>query len=238
MDSILHIFNSELTSGQFSFLLLLVSFLGGVVASISPCNLSILPIVIGYVGGYGEKDNTKNFIQMLFFVLGLSLTMTVLGVLSGSLGLVLKSVLNSYWILFLASIFLIMGLNLLGVLDIYIPPVIKEMPKNTKNGFIIIPFLVGIFFGLASTPCATPILVSIIGLASVAKNIFLASVMLFLFSLGEGLIIILAASFTSFLKNLKAHSKITELITKISAVLLILSALIIYYYLIVLKHLH
>lgn len=238
MDSILHIFNSEIASGQFSFLLLLVSFLSGIVASISPCNLSILPIVIGYVGGYGEKDNYKNFIQMLFFVLGLSVTMTVIGILSGSLGLVLKSVLNVYWILFLASIFLIMGLNLLGVLDIYIPPIIKEMPKNTKNGFVIIPFLVGVFFGLASTPCATPILISIVGLASIAKNIFLASVMLFLFSLGEGLIIILTASFTSFLKNFKAHSNITEVITKISGFLLIFSALVIYYYLIVIKHLH
>ena len=49
------------------YLMFLASFIGGVVASISPCSLSILPLIIGYVGGYSEQKPLKIFVQMIFF---------------------------------------------------------------------------------------------------------------------------------------------------------------------------
>lgn len=52
------------------YLMFLASFIGGVVASISPCSLSILPLIIGYVGGYSEQKPLKTFVQMIFFVIG------------------------------------------------------------------------------------------------------------------------------------------------------------------------
>ena len=48
-------------------LLFALSFLGGLVASISPCSLAMLPIIIGYVGGYSKESPAKTFLQMLFF---------------------------------------------------------------------------------------------------------------------------------------------------------------------------
>ena len=45
-------------------LLYLISFVGGLVASLSPCSLAMLPIIVGYVGGYSTENPAKTFLQM------------------------------------------------------------------------------------------------------------------------------------------------------------------------------
>ena len=50
-----------------------ISFLGGLIASVSPCSLSMLPLIVGYVGGYSDEKPTKILVQMMFFVLGASI---------------------------------------------------------------------------------------------------------------------------------------------------------------------
>ena len=84
-------------------------------------------------------------------------------------------------------------------------------------------------FALAGTPCSTPILAGIMAFASVSENILFAVLMLFLFALGQGLILILAGVFTSTLKNMQSFVKISEILLKICGGLLILSGLYIFY---------
>ena len=60
MNSLNEIFAN---AGNAKAILLLASFLGGVVASISPCSLAMLPIVIGYIGGYANQPLSKTVIQ-------------------------------------------------------------------------------------------------------------------------------------------------------------------------------
>ena len=48
------------------YVMFLASFIGGLIASISPCSLSMLPLIVGYVGGYGEDKPAKTFVQMIF----------------------------------------------------------------------------------------------------------------------------------------------------------------------------
>jgi cytochrome c biogenesis protein CcdA len=65
--------------------------------------------------------------------------------------------------------------------------------------------------------------------ASVSKNILFAILMLFLFALGQGLILIMAGVFTSSLKNMQSMVKVSEFLLKLSGFLLILSGLYIFY---------
>lgn len=217
-----------ISQGEFSLLLLLISFFGGILASISPCSLGVLPLIIGYVGGYSDNDKLKTFIQLCSFVLGLGFVLTVIGLICAVTGNVFRSIGGAYFILFLASLILVLGLNLLGMIDINFSPLIKKIPQNKASGLFLYPFLIGMVFALSTSPCSTPILAGIMSFAVLSKKLLLAALMLFLFSIGQGMIIVLAGVFTSFLKGVKNIANISEILLKVSGVLLVVSALIIY----------
>lgn len=218
------------TSGNnVSLLALMLSFTGGIIASISPCSLAMLPIIIGYIGGYSNDKPLKTFIQMMFFVLGMSLVFSIIGIICALTGRVFVSVAPAYFLLIIASLLLIMGLNVLGVLELNMPVIIKQMPASEKKGFILYPMLLGSVFALAGTPCSTPILAGIMAFASLSDNILYAVSLLFLFSLGQGIILVLAAVFTSTVKGLRNYANITNVLVKSSGVFLIFASFYIYY---------
>ena len=67
-------------------LLFALSFFGGLVASISPCSLAMLPIIIGYIGGYSKEKPLKTFLQMLFFVFGTAIVFSIIGIICAITG--------------------------------------------------------------------------------------------------------------------------------------------------------
>lgn len=215
-------------NGEFSILFLLISFLGGVLSSISPCSLGMIPLIVGYVGGYGDSDKFKTFIQLTSFVFGLSFVLTIIGVICALTGNVFASFGGSYWVLFLASLILLFGLNLLGLIELNFNPLIKRFPKGNSTSLFIYPFVIGALFAFAASPCSTPILAGIMSFATLTNNILLAGLMLLAFSLGQGVVVVLAGIFTSFLKGIKNFSFFSEILMKVSGILLVVCAIFIY----------
>lgn len=223
MDNLANLFNSQTSI----YLLFVASFLGGVIASVSPCSLSMLPLIVGYVGGYSKEKPLKILVQMLFFVLGTGIVFSAIGVICALTGKVFVG--NPYFSLIIASIILIMGLKILEIIDFELPVFIKEMPKNKYNNDYLYPLVLGAAFALIGTPCSTPILAGIMAFASMSANIVNAAIMLFSFSVGQGVILILAALLTSRLKASENFYKISDIIMKICGILLILVSVYIYY---------
>ena len=219
----------NINGDTFRFTMLIVSFLGGVVASISPCSLAMLPIIIGYVGGYSEEKPFKTFLQMCVFILGTAVVFSAIGIICAISGKVFVSFFGSYFGLIIASFLVVMGLKLMDILDFEFPVIIKSIPKNEKNLAYLYPFLIGMIFALAGTPCSTPILAGIMAFAAMGKNLFAAIAMLFLFAVGQGVILIIAGLFTSGVKNLRKFANFSDVLLKISGTLLILVALYLYY---------
>ena len=219
---------AQLFSSQTSILILFgASFLGGVVASVSPCSLSMLPLIIGYIGGYSKEKPLKTFSQMLVFVAGSGVVFSVIGLICAMTGKVFVG--NPYFSLVVASIILIMGLKILNILDFEFPVFIKEMPKNKYNNDYVYPFILGAAYALIGTPCSTPILAGIMGFASMSANIVNSIMMLFLFSVGQGIILVIAACLTSKIKTGETFYKISDIVMKICGILLILVSVYIYY---------
>ena len=143
---------------------------------------------------------------MLFFVLGTAIVFSIIGIICAITGKVFISFAGGYFGIFLAGIIMVMGLKLIGVLDFELPVIIKEMPKNNGTNTFLYPIILGGIFALAGTPCSTPILAGIMAFASLSASIAQAIIMLFLFALGQGLILILAGFLTSHLKVQKFRS--------------------------------
>ena len=189
----------------------------------------MLPIIIGYIGGYSDAKPLKTFVQMLFFVFGTAIVFSIIGIICAITGKVFISFAGGYFGIFLAGIIMVMGLKLIGVLDFELPVVIKEMPKNDGTNTYLYPVILGGVFALAGTPCSTPILAGIMAFASLSASIAQAILMLFLFSLGQGLILILAGFLTSHLKNWKGFYKFSDWLLKISGGLLVIASIYIFY---------
>ncbi len=219
---------TQLFTNQSSIYILFgASFLGGLISSISPCSLSMLPLIIGYIGGYSEAKPMRTLLQMIIFVIGTGLVFAVIGGICAFTGKMFVG--NPYFALIVASIVMIMGLKILGVIEFELPVIVKEIPQNKVNNDFLYPLILGAVFALIGTPCSTPILASIMAFASMSAKISYAVIMLFLFSVGQGLILIIAGFLTSKLKSNEKFYQISETIMKISGVLLILVALYIFY---------
>ena len=172
MDNLVQVFSN--TSQTAWYILLIASFIGGVLASLSPCSLAMLPLIIGYVGGYSKETPFKTFLQLCCFILGTAIVFTIIGIVCALTGKVFASALGGYFTLVIASLLLVMGLKLLEILDFETPTIVKAMPVNSTNSIFLYPILLGITFALAGTPCSTPILAGIMAFAAIGKNLSLA----------------------------------------------------------------
>lgn len=223
MESLTQLFSTQSSV----YILFGASFLGGLIASISPCSLSMLPLIIGYIGGFSDEKPLKTLLQMIFFVIGTGIVFSIIGLICALTGKIFVG--NPYFALVIASIIMIMGLKIIGVIEFELPAVIKEIPKNKFNNDFLYPLLLGAVFALIGTPCSTPILASIMAFASISAKISSAVIMLFLFSIGQGLILIIAGFLTSKIKSNENFYKISEKILQISGFLLILVSIYIFY---------
>lgn len=172
-------------------------FLGGILSSSSPCVLATIPLVIGYVGGYSEGDRRKAVLYSLTFILGLSLTFTVLGAIASVIG-GLFGMVSRTWYFVVGGIAVVMGLHLIGLFEWNLPIPIHLQPK--KRG-ILGAFLLGLFFGIVSSPCATPVLALILTFVATKGEVVYGTSLLFIYALGHCALIFLAGTATGFVEN-------------------------------------
>ena len=133
MNNLVQIFSNSASAW---YLLLGAAFLGGVIASVSPCSLAMLPLIIGYVGGYSKETPLRTFVQLCFFIFGTAIVFSVIGILCAVTGSVFASAFGGYFTLLMASLLLVMGLKLLNILDFELPVIVKSMPVNNGSSLI------------------------------------------------------------------------------------------------------
>ena len=181
-------------------------FFGGVLTSIGPCNLSMAPVVVAFVGGGKPAGRLRGFWLSFFFTLGSSLTFAVLGVLASLVGGVFgpaKSIL--YYIV--AAVCIAVALNMFGVFNLNLPVADVSSVGKWKSGTIG-AFLLGMTVGLAGSQCGTPVLVVILSLVMSKGLVAYGAGLLFVYGLGRGVPIVVAGTFTSVLKAMPRLAKV------------------------------
>ncbi|MHB8171491.1 MAG: cytochrome c biogenesis protein CcdA [Thermincolia bacterium] len=202
------------------WLILLLVFLGGIITSLSPCILSMLPVMVGYVGGLEQPSKTKGFLTSGAFVLGLSVTFAILGVVASLLGKAFGQI-GSFWLYLIGFFSIVMGLQLFGVLNFNLPG-LKAMPG--KKGFLG-SFGVGLLFGLVASPCATPVLAVLMTYVASEGQLWYGAVLLFIYGLGHGLPLLVAGTFTAVLKDLPRLQRWSQYVNYVSGSILVVLGL-------------
>jgi cytochrome c-type biogenesis protein len=173
------------------------SYLGGMLATASPCILASIPLVIGFVGGYAGGNKRQAFLYSVTFVLGLAVVMSALGAAAALMG-TMFGMSGPAWDFILAAVLIIMGLHLAGVLDLKLATSQKRLPQRTG---LLGALLLGMLFGTVLSPCASPVLAVILTLAAVQQKVAYGSSLLFAYALGQGTLIILAGTCTGVIES-------------------------------------
>jgi len=183
-------------------------FLGGIISSASPCVLAMIPLVIGYVGGYAEGSQKKAVQYSLMFTLGLTVTFTVLGIIAGALGRLFGDV-GNFWYYILPPVAILLGLYLLfsDKLNINIGLSQRFLPKKKA---LLGAFIIGLFFGIVASPCATPVLAVILTFAATKQNIAYSGGLLLAYALGHWVLVLGAGISAGFAQKVLASNGIAN----------------------------
>jgi len=203
----------------------LLVFLGGILTSIGPCNVAMIPLIIGYIGGSTQLPRKKAFVISLLFALGLSVTFVMLGLIASLVGGLIGGT-TRIWYYLVAAVCIVIGLQMLGIFHIPIPGWFGKLREGVHVKGLLGAFLFGLVSGLVASQCATPVLGAILTYIMAQKaSMVYGALLLFIYALGRSVPIILAGTFTGALKNLRAFGKWADLAEKIAGVIIILVGL-------------
>lgn len=223
MSSLINNFSAFLSDNI--WLAVITAFLAGIVSSFSPCVLSAIPLIVGYVGGYAGKDKKLAYRYSLIFCLGIIMTFVLLGIASALLGKLFTGA-GRWWYIILGAIMLLVGLQLIGVIEFGNNSC--RVPNRRKG--IAGAFFLGILGGILSSPCSTPILAAILAFVASKGNILLGVIMLSFYSLGHCILVFMAGTSVGLVEDISNSDK-TKRIGRILKLILALLIFITGFYL-------
>lgn len=181
----------------------LLSFLAGILTSVTPCSLSSIPLIIGYVGGVGERDTKKAFAYSVVFALGTAVTFVALGLIATSAGKLMGTS-SSLWNMALGTLMVLMALQTWEIYQ-FIPSA-NLLSKNSKKG-LAGAFIAGVLGGIFSSPCSTPVLIALLAVVAGEGSLLWGILLMLLYSIGHSALVIAAGTSLSFVQKLKSSEK-------------------------------
>jgi len=209
-----------------SWLAFLLVFFGGILTSLTPCVYPMIPITLAVIGAQATGNRMKGFILSIFYVLGIAVTFSALGIFAAKTGALFGTFAQHPVIqVIIAVIFLTMGLSMLGAFVMQMPPALAGKLRGKQRKGFLGAFLTGLVAGLIVSPCISPLLVVILTWVARSGSMLLGFGLLFSFAIGLGVLFIIIGTFSGVLKNLPRTGIWAELIEKGFGLLLIVLAI-------------
>lgn len=223
MEMIEHLIGQfEFYLGQSLLFAYIAAYLAGVLVSFTPCIYPVIPITAAVIGGQRDISGARGFVLSLFFVLGLALTYTALGVFAALTGKLFGTIQTRPLTLgVLGGLFILMGLAMLDVfqlsLERYAP---RGLTGGNRKG-IFGSFMIGVTSGFILGPCTAPVLAVILGVVAARQSVFFGGSLLFVFSLGVGSLLVLVGTFAGIFASLPKSGAWMTGVKKLSGIVML-----------------
>jgi len=208
-------------------LAIIASFIWGFLSIIlSPCHLASIPLIVGFIDEQGKISTKRAFFISLLFASGILITIAAIGVITGLLGRIMGDV-GKYGNYFVAVIFFIVGLHLLGIIPLNLK---GADAAGYKNKGPMASFVLGLVFGIALGPCTFAYMAPMLGIVfkTASTNLFFAITLIFFYAAGHCSVIVFAGTFTEVVQhylNWNEKSKGAVILRKICGILVIIGGI-------------
>jgi len=180
------------------FWLLLFVFGAGFLVSLTPCVLPMVPITMGIIGASAGGSRSKGLALGATYVVGQAMVYTVLGVSAAMAGSVFGAWMQSLWVVGgVATFFFLMGLSMFGFFNVQVPASLQTKLSSVGGAGFVGAFLVGMVGALVAGPCSGPVIASLMVLIGQQGEMALGISLMLSFSLGMGVIFLLAGAFST-----------------------------------------
>ncbi|MBI9073550.1 MAG: thioredoxin family protein [Melioribacteraceae bacterium] len=181
---------------------LLIVFVGGLALNLTPCVYPLIPITIGYFGGQSEGSTQKLFFLGLFYILGMALTYSVVGVVTSLSGALFGTLMqNPIVIIVIALIFIALALSMFGMYELKMPDKLVMQAGGAKSG-VFGAFFMGLTMGIVAAPCIGPFVLGLVTYVGAKGDPFYGFIMFFTLAIGLGLPYLFLALFSGKLNSL------------------------------------
>jgi thiol:disulfide interchange protein DsbD len=217
--------NNNLFSSTFEgrgFLLgLLLVFLGGLALNLTPCVYPLIPITIGYFGGQSEGNTRRLALMGILFVLGMAVTYSVVGVVTALSGAMFGALLqNTFVIIFIVLIFIVLSLSMFGVYEFKLPDSLVNKAGGAKTG-LFGAFFMGLTMGIVAAPCIGPFVLGLVTYVAAKADPLFGFLLFFVLALGLGTPYLVLAIFSGKIKKLPRAGEWMEAVKHIFGFILI-----------------
>ncbi|MCX6170901.1 MAG: protein-disulfide reductase DsbD [Ignavibacteriales bacterium] len=184
------------------FLSLIFVFIGGLALNLTPCVYPLIPITIGYFGGQSEGSTRRLFLLGILYVLGMSLTYSVIGVVTSLSGAIFGTLMqNMFVIIGIALLFVLLALSQFGVYEFKLPDSWVMKAGGAKGGMFG-AFFMGLTMGIVAAPCIGPFVLGLVTYVAAKGDPLYGFLMFFVMALGLGFPYLLLALFSGKIKKL------------------------------------
>jgi cytochrome c-type biogenesis protein len=210
---------------------LAAAFLWGILSILlSPCHLASIPLIVGFIDEQGRISTRRAFYISTLFAVGILITIAGIGLITGAAGRMLGD-LGPYGNYFVAAIFFLVGLHLLGVVPI---PWSGPGQVGMRRKGMLAAFILGLVFGIAIGPCTFAYLAPMLAVTfKLASTSFLYGLLLLItYALGHCSVIVLAGTSTQLVQRYMSwteESKGAVILKKICGILVLLAGLYLIY---------
>lgn len=208
-------------------LALIAAFIWGVLSILlSPCHLSSIPLIVGFIDGQGRVSPRRAFALSLLFASGILVSIGAIGAVTAALGRMMGD-LGAWGNYILAGILVLVGLYLLDVIPM--PFGGAKGPAMRGKGAWGALFL-GLFFGIALGPCTFAYMAPMLGITFrlAAGNIIYGIALLLAYGMGHCSVIVLAGTSMDAVQrylNWNEKSKGPVIVKRVCGVLVIIAGL-------------
>jgi len=204
-------------------LALAAAFAAGLLTSFTPCVYPLIPVTVSVIGANSAGNKKRALYLSILYVLGLASIYAGLGAFAALSGQLFGQISTNKWtFLVVGNIFLLFGLAMLDVFNLQFTGLQKlAAPRRGSKGALGVFFMGGIS-ALIAGPCTTPVLGTLLGFVALRQNIVFGIAMLFVFSLGLGVLLILVGTFAGVLSALPKSGAWMVGIKKIFGIVMII----------------